>query len=177
MRPATEVLRAEHVLILRALEVLAAGADRLERGESLPPGTWEELLEWLRSFADRTHHAREERELFPALLAAGVPGEGGPIATMLEEHVEGRGLIQAMAAGPAAARAAAARRYVELLRAHIDKENAVLFPMAEAVLDDRGRAALARRFQALEAELGRAASLDGAEARLETLTTALAVTR
>jgi hemerythrin-like domain-containing protein len=37
------------------------------------------LIGWLRGFADRTHHAKEERSLFPALAAAGISSEGGPI--------------------------------------------------------------------------------------------------
>ena len=65
-------------------------------------------------------------------------------------------------------------RYVELLRAHIDKENGVLFPLADAVLDDEARQAVGRDFAAVAEELGRAASLDHAEAVMSALSATLA---
>jgi hemerythrin-like domain-containing protein len=79
-----------------------------------------------------------------------------------------------MEAGEPAARAAKAREYVTLLREHIDKENGVLFPLADAVLDEAAQRALQREFDAVEAEQGRDASIPHAEAAVERLTAALA---
>jgi len=169
----TEVLREEHRVILQALDALESAAGRLAGGGSLPDGWWDEVIGWLRGFADRNHHAKEERSLFPALVKAGVPSEGGPIAVMLEEHTEGRALIQAMEQGDAAARADVARRYVRLLREHIDKENGVLFPLAEAVLEEPAQQALGREFETVEAGEGREALIEYAEARVERLAAAL----
>ena len=170
----TDVLREEHRVILRALDLLEAAARRLAAGRVLPEGWWPEIIEWLRGFADRNHHAKEERSLFPAMVKAGVPLSGGPIGVMLEEHERGRALIRAMEAGEPAARAARAREYVTLLREHIDKENGVLFPLADAVLDDRAQAVLTREFEGVEAEQGREASVPHAEAAIERLGAALA---
>ncbi len=139
MKTPTDVLRDEHGLILRGLDVLETAAGRLEAGQEPPDGWWEDALDWLRSFADRTHHAKEEDLLFPAMIRAGLPSAGGPIDVMLEEHERGRALVRAMSVSTGAARAAAAREYVALLRAHIDKENEVLFPLADAVLADGAR--------------------------------------
>ena len=80
---------------------------------------------------------------------------------MLAEHEMGRSLIQKMAesaeiyggsaeAGPCWARAA--RAYVALLRAHIHKENNVLFVLADALLTDTEQAVLTRGFQKMEEE-------------------------
>ena len=169
-----EVLREEHRVILRALEVLEAGAGRLAGGGALPEGWWARMIEWLRAFADRNHHAKEERSLFPALVTAGVPAEGGPVAVMLAEHAEGRAFIARMDSGDPRGRADAARAYVRLLRDHIDKENDVLFPLADAVLETQTQQALAREFETVEAEQGRAASLEHAEAEVARLAAALA---
>jgi hemerythrin-like domain-containing protein len=92
---------------------------------------------------------------------------------MLEEHGEGRALIQSMAEGEAQTQAAAARRYIGLLRAHIDKENTILFPLADELLDEAARAALGRAFDTVEAEIGRVASLDYAAAVLQGLAAGL----
>ena len=173
MTTATQTLREEHRVILRALVLLDVAAGRLGAGQALPPGWWDRLIEWLRAFADRNHHAKEEAHLFPALAHAGVPAAGGPVEVMLEEHAEGRALIRAMAEGAAAERAAAAARYVHLLRDHIDKENGVLLPLSDAVLDSEQQLVLARAFEAVEAEQGRAASCDDAEAEVDRLAAAL----
>ena len=173
MRSATQTLREEHRVILRALVLVEAAAGRLSGGRALPDGWWEVLLEWLRAFADRNHHAKEEAYLFPALAQAGVPAAGGPVSVMLEEHAEGRALIRAMVEGNGERRAEAARGYVHLLRDHIDKENGVLLPLSEAVLDSRGQLLLARGFEKVEAEQGPAASIERAEAVVDQLAAAL----
>ena len=173
MTSPTDVLREEHRVILRALALLESGTDRLARVGTLPGGWWEGVIRWLRSFADRNHHAKEERYLFPALAEAGVPAEGGPVAVMLAEHVEERGLIEIMEREDSTRRVDAARRYLQLLRDHIEKENGVLFPLAEAVLEERAQRALARQFETVLIEQGREASIDHAEAEVARLETAL----
>jgi len=70
-----------------------------------------------------------------------VPREGGPIGVMLSEHTHGRHIIQKLNTlseiygnGNKNVKrdiASAMREYIYLLREHIDKENIVLFPMAE----------------------------------------------
>ena len=169
----TQTLREEHRVILRAIVLVEVAAGRLDAGRALPAGWWDELLEWLRVFADRNHHAKEEAHLFPALAQAGVPAAGGPVGVMLEEHTEGRGLVRLMAESPPERRAAAARRYVHLLREHIDKENGVLLPLADAVLDPEAQLLVARAFGQVEAEEGPAASSEHAETLLDRLAAAL----
>jgi hemerythrin-like domain-containing protein len=173
MKSPTDVLRDEHHLILTALATLERAADRLAGGGTLPGGWWERMLDWLRTFADRNHHAKEETSLFPAIVKAGVPAEDGPISVMLEEHVRGRALIQAMASAEAGERLAKAREYVSLLRDHIAKEDDVVFPLADSVLDERAVAAVAREFEAVEVERGRDASPDHAEMVVKALGAAL----
>jgi len=169
----TQTLREEHRVILRAIALLEVAAGRLGDGRPLPDGWWDGLLDWLRGFADLNHHGKEERHLFPALVQAGVPAEGGPVSVMLEEHAEGRALIQAMAAGAPGRRAEAARRYGHLLRDHIDKENGVLLPLADAVLDPQAQLLLSRGFEKVEAERGPAAFIELAEAEVDRLAAAL----
>jgi hemerythrin-like domain-containing protein len=170
MRSPTDVLRDEHRVILSALDLLETAASRT----AVPAGWWEDVIGWLRSFADRNHHAKEEEALFPALIKAGVPSGGGPVDVMLEEHAQGRALIAAMA-DEAGRRPETARAYVRLLRDHIDKENGVLFPLAEAVLDEQAVAGVARAFEQVEVEQGAAAAVDTADAALARLARALGV--
>jgi hemerythrin-like domain-containing protein len=171
MTTPTDVLRDEHRVILRALELVERAIAPAD--EPVADRWWTDLVAWLRAFADENHHAKEERSLFPALVKAGVPVEGGPVGVMLEEHAQGRALVAAMAGERGAARAAAARQYIALLRAHIDKENDVLFPLADAVVDEPLMATVRREFETVRLELGASLSIENAEAAVARLQTEL----
>jgi hemerythrin-like domain-containing protein len=60
-----------------------------------------------------------------------------------------------------------------LLRDHIDKENGVLLPLADAVLDSPAQLLLARAFEEIEAGSGASASIERAEAEVDRLAAAL----
>jgi hemerythrin-like domain-containing protein len=157
---AIEDLTHEHRVIelaLTGLEGLAADAEKKHR---LDGERAEQALEILRNFADRCHHAKEERNLFRLMEERGVPREGGPLGVMLHDHELGRAHVQAMGqALPAAstgdaeavqAFAEQARGYAALLRQHIRKEDGVLYPMAERILSREDDARLMEAFEAIE---------------------------
>jgi len=140
---ATEILIREHELILRGVAVLERMARRANSGQAVPPGDARSIIEFIRKFADGCHHAKEEGVLFPAMIAAGIPSQGGPVAVMLDEHDQGRAAVKAMDAavagfgsdqGALEAFASAAFAYTSLLTNHIFKENNVLFRMADQVI-------------------------------------------
>jgi hemerythrin-like domain-containing protein len=152
---ATEILKSEHDVILVVLDCLEKVADGTAGGE-LDVRSAGEVLEFLGTFADRCHHGKEEGALFPMLVAKGLPQKAGPIAVMLSEHEQGRAEISAMrnalASDESARFAAHARAYVALLRDHIAKENGVLFPMADGMLDALEQAELLAAFDHVEAD-------------------------
>jgi hemerythrin-like domain-containing protein len=94
--------------------------------------------------------------------AAGVPREHGPIGMMLAEHTLGRSYVHRMNAALEGIRggtsgaieqfAQAAHLYINLLTAHIAKENRVLFPMADARLSPTTLQQLGRAFHSVETE-------------------------
>lgn len=146
----TGMLREEHEVILRALALLERFGQRLEAGKPVDRAGLAWLREFFGTFADRCHHGKEEQHLFPALERHGIPRAGGPLGVMLHEHEEGRALLRAMAQGDDRRTAEAIARYAALLRAHIDKENGVLFPLAERVLPEEEQRGLAHAFEAVE---------------------------
>jgi hemerythrin-like domain-containing protein len=162
----------DHRVILRALDLLETAASR-SPDDAPPAAWWDALIAWLRAFADANHHGKEERCLFPALARAGWPSNSGPVAVMLEEHDDGRGLLRAMESADGAARTRAARDYVWLLREHIDKENAVLFPLADTALDESARERLDGELAAVEGDWGHGMPLARAEAEVDRLAAAL----
>jgi hemerythrin-like domain-containing protein len=94
------------------------------------------------------HFALEEQALFP-LLARHLSQAQGPLAVMNAEHATFRDLLarltDALRAGDRAAQLADVRELIELLRAHIAKEDSVLFPMAARLLNPAERDELNRR--------------------------------
>jgi hemerythrin-like domain-containing protein len=146
----TAMLVQEHEVILRGLTALEKFGWRLESGQPVDREALAWLIDFFRTFADRCHHGKEEQHLFPALERHGLPKEVGPLAVMREEHEEGRALVRGMAEGNDRQIAAAIRGYAALLRAHIDKENTVLFPLAEQILPDEEQRDLLHAFEAVE---------------------------
>ena len=163
---ATEVLQEEHqgvLLALRVLEKIGAELVQPPIGASRDPaGDLARLLDFLRVFVDKCHHGKEEDVLFPALLEAGLPREGGPVQVMLAEHAAGRKLVAAMdraltdfQTGNAAAAATlreAATEYVKLLTDHIYKEDHVLYPIADEKIAAPVQAAMVEAFEKIEEE-------------------------
>jgi hemerythrin-like domain-containing protein len=161
MNPTQELVK-EHSAISSMLGVLQTACDRMERGEDVPLADLARIVEFLGGFADGCHHRKEELCLFPGMERAGVPREGGPIAVMLSEHELGRKHIREMKDALAAlttdnAEAGRtfvghARAYTYLLHSHIQKENNVLFPMAETRMTAEAKKELAEAFQRVEIE-------------------------
>lgn len=145
MQPTT-ILSNEHrviEIVLTSLERIAARASETGR---LSADAAEQALDFFRTFADGCHHGKEEKHLFPAMVAKGVPERGGPVGVMLVEHDQGRRHIRAMSEQiDAASRGdadsidrfvAEANAYVAMLRAHIMKEDQILFPLADRIMSE-----------------------------------------
>lgn len=161
MRP-TEQLKEEHQAIKLALQILDGICRKLESDEEVDPKHLEQMLEFIRIFADRCHHGKEEDKLFPAMEEAGVPRSGGPIGVMLLEHDLGRNYVRAMEQAivryKASDRGAGseivenARNYIALLTQHIEKEDNILYPIADQRLSKEKEEELLEEFEIVEQE-------------------------
>jgi hemerythrin-like domain-containing protein len=159
MKPTTE-LSHEHQTILRMIRVLDKMAGRLAAGAAVDPDDLDRAVAFIRGFADKCHHAKEEGYLFPEMEKAGIPRDGGPIGVMLADHVKGRAHAAAMAGAIPGIRTgdgdaaeifgAEARGYSGLLTQHIFKEDHILYPMADARLTPDQQAILEACFADVE---------------------------
>ncbi|MFH1652096.1 MAG: hemerythrin domain-containing protein [Chloroflexota bacterium] len=159
---ATEELKHEHRVIERMLSVLEKAAEKVEQGGELPPDFFNRAVDFIRNFADRCHHGKEEENLFPEMEKKGIGRETGPLGVMLLEHEKGRAFVRGMAeAGERYAKGDKsalpeaienARGYAQLLWQHIDKEDNILYNMADMVLTPQDQLALTERFEAVEQE-------------------------
>lgn len=159
---ATQILSAEHRLIEIVLTCLERMTEQAEQGGRLDRDAAEKAVDIIRNFADRCHHGKEENHLFTALAEKGLPEQGGPVGQMLHEHELGRDYVRGMdenidgaSDGGAAERGRFienARQYIVLLRNHIQKEDRVLFPVADRMFDERDQQRLLEAFDNVESE-------------------------
>ncbi|HSJ10393.1 MAG TPA: hemerythrin domain-containing protein [Longimicrobiales bacterium] len=137
---ATDILRREHMLILR----VAGALERMHCMDPLPLDDIDLAAMFCRLYTDSCHHGKEEDLLFAALEDADGSPAGDLVAALRDEHVEGRRLVGVMVRAIARVRAGDAREepalrdamrdYVALIRGHILKEDDGLFEVADGVI-------------------------------------------
>lgn len=141
---ATDVLMEEHRVIERVIAVLEKAAEKLEQGQAVRTELFIEAADFIQGFADGCHHRKEEGVLFKSLEDHGMPVQGSPVGVMLMEHYQARFYTRnlrsaalQLAGGDSNAAFAViknAREYALLLRQHIQKEDQILFPMANRII-------------------------------------------
>jgi hemerythrin-like domain-containing protein len=159
---ASEQLRAEHQGIRMMMSVLGKICDNMASGGRADTAQIAKILDFFKVFVDKCHHGKEEAMLFPALEKVGIAKEGGPIGVMLSEHEHGRALVRNMTKFLAEYESGSSdagkefcrntREYIGFLDSHIDKENNVLFEMADANLSEAEQNDLYERFEKFEEE-------------------------
>lgn len=92
-------LKEEHQAILLMLKIMEAACKKLEAGEDVSKDDLNDMVKFIKEFADKSHHLKEEDLLFPAMEEAGIPREGGPIGVMLTEHTTGREYVKGLSLG------------------------------------------------------------------------------
>lgn len=160
----TAVMVEEHRLILRMIALVEKNVALVEAGRF---SDWNFFLDgvvpFIKDYADRFHHAKEEDVLFKALVANGMPEQNSPVAAMLMAHDQGRTFVRGIEkaarqaltseATPEVVTALAenARGYAALLRDHIEKEDTILYPLAERILPEEVRPAMIAAYTTAEA--------------------------
>ncbi len=135
----------EHRLIEKGLAALESYANQVE-GMKIEDGKADlgKMAEFIREFADRTHHGKEEEILFEEMNQNGFSKEECPLSVMYTEHDQGRSHVRQLKAyaeqmDPWSEQdrqgvVSHARAFVMLLRLHIQKEDNILYPLAQQKL-------------------------------------------
>lgn len=162
MSPIEDLIH-EHKAIKVMLSIMGRIAENIRNDISVDTNDIENIVDFLRTFADKCHHGKEENVLFPAMVEAGIPKEGGPIGVMLHEHTLGRGYIKEISTATEQFKTGNTEAilliadnlsgYINLLHNHIQKEENVLFPMAEKVLTTMKQNEIYEQFEIIEEEV------------------------
>jgi len=163
MSHAIDTLMNEHRVIEKVLSALKNCVRLVQAGGQVERSTVGAFAEFFRNFADRCHHGKEEDRLFTEMIRFGFSREAGPIAVMLDEHDQGRkhvGVLACIGAGTGPLKAEEAKELVahaaaftELLAAHIQKEDQILYPMALQAIPSQDMENLSTEFEKFEREV------------------------
>ena len=135
-----EILKREHRQMKQVLAAARADLGRAAATQAAEPAEFEKLIAFFRYFANSCHDPKEEDLLFAALHRRGLAWEGYPLRELVAAHEDMRVTLDsavdwlppAEAGDPAALEALLhdLRVYVELVDAHIDREEREIFPLA-----------------------------------------------
>lgn len=156
----TDILKEEHQAIERVTTSLEIAANRLSRGDEVYLRFFFGTSFFIKTFTDGYHHMKEETILFPALIGNGLSNELGPVPMMLAEHEQARKLSLRMRqvterfqSGDENVRnlvVQTALGYVRLLRHHMQKENNLLYPIADKVIPSSQQQQMLEAFKLYE---------------------------
>ena len=140
----TEILREEHDVVLKLLDELEQNIGKKDIKSS------EKNMLVLEKEFEKHSLNKEEKALFPEIEKF-IPREGGPTGMMIIEHKE---LVESINNSKDAIKTKNFKKLdsngshiIELLRQHIDKENNILFMMAEMHLDDKQKKMISEKFR------------------------------
>jgi hemerythrin-like domain-containing protein len=139
------LMMKEHQYILRMLSVVRKACYGILKGESINYEDFDQMIDFIRNYADAHHHGKEEKLLFHEMVTHLGP-LGNKLIThgMLVEHDSGRLFIQELKEALNRVKEgneeskldviANAISYTHLLKRHIEKEDSVVYTFAERQL-------------------------------------------
>jgi len=157
-------LMIEHRLIESMATVMKDQAERLDAGQELDPRFIPEVVDFMRTYADRTHHGKEEDILFKVLKGKMLSGEHRRVLEKLEmDHVKARGMVgklstlgdEYVGGSPSAAYQASMlmKDLVALYHAHIELEDQGFFVPVMEYLSTEERRAMLEEFRDFDSRM------------------------
>ena len=151
-------LRVEHRLIERMIALMRGALARIESTRKADLDFIDRAVDFLRTYADRTHHGKEEDVLFKALSQRRLKVEDGRLMKeLLDEHGTSRATTKALVEATIRYRqgdtsalkemADRLRKLVDLYPEHIRKEDKVFFPAARTYFTEKEDQAMLAEFR------------------------------
>ena len=151
---ATKILSEEHKYILKVIDALNKECGALQSGRSIDTNFFRNAIDFIRNYADKFHHAKEEDILFKELCKPQVGMHCNPVEQMLHEHELGRNFVKEIEKGLSENNRNKiienTRGYTGLLQEHIYKEDNILYPMADEALSQKVQKSMLDRFKEAE---------------------------
>ncbi|OQX06778.1 MAG: cation-binding protein [Desulfobulbaceae bacterium A2] len=150
-------LMIEHRLIERMLLVIKGTLAKIESKHKVDPVFVDLVVDFIRVYADRTHHGKEEDILFRELNKKALnPKDRQIMKELIEEHLFGRQANKALVEANTRYRngeetaladiAANLKTLTEFYPIHIEKEDKIFFPSSRAYFTDEEDQAMLAEF-------------------------------
>jgi hemerythrin-like domain-containing protein len=157
-------LMIEHRLIERMISVIKDVQSKIEKKQQADPVLVDIVVDFIRIYADRTHHGKEEEILFRELDKQTLSAEDRKIMNeLIEDHVFGRQTTKALVDANTRYRNGdkkALGDIVDKLKTltdfypgHIEKEDKVFFPASRAYFTDEEDQAMLEEFQEFDRKM------------------------
>jgi hemerythrin-like domain-containing protein len=149
---------------MRMISLIAREAASIEKNNVVNQSFIRSVVDFIRSYADRTHHGKEEGILFRDLGKKQLsPVDKKIMDELIQEHIFGRvttnelaALVDAYQKGDASALpgiAGTLRKFTDFYPNHIEKEDKVFFPLAMAYFSEPEQQSMLDEFLEFDAKL------------------------
>ncbi len=146
------IMTVEHYPILQVASALSA----MRVGHDIDPETLKKAVRFIRRFADRYHHEKEENVVFER--AKKKRTDISPIEAMEREHEMTRSRVkeaaESLERGDIANAIVSLREWANFIPEHIDKENHSLFPGLDNIFSDEEKNEFINDFIRVDERLG-----------------------
>jgi hemerythrin-like domain-containing protein len=158
------LLMIEHRLIERMIAIIKNTLVNMESDREIDPVLVDNVVDFIRIYADRTHHGKEEDILFKKMRERSLSADDErDMNELIEGHVFGRKTTRALAAaneryrgGDMSALAdieSSMRALVGFYPGHIEKEDKVFFPSARSYFTDDEDQTMLSEFYAFDRKM------------------------
>ncbi len=146
------IMTVEHYPIIEVASALSA----MRTTHDIDQETLRKVLEFIKRFADRYHHEKEEMIVFERAKKKRI--DTSPIDAMEKEHEMTRArvkeAIESIESGDLKNAIVSLREWANFIPDHIDRENHSLFPGLDRVFDEDEKENLLKEFSRVDKELG-----------------------
>jgi len=159
---ATQNLIGEHNDILELLQVMGNISRNITSNQIFYTSDIEDIIDFLKHFIEKSHHKKEEI-FYPVLMLANLPTAREELSAMLYEHVLAHNYLKDINScvenckiGNSFSQqllAESMMKYVALMKGHIRKEERIIFPLADQVLDESKLNEINKQFEKIEEKI------------------------
>lgn len=159
MKTITSVMLYEHNLIKTVIDALISNANLMIEGSEINEMFYKDVINFLRNYADKIHHKKEENILFPVALEHENTKNNPDVKILVHQHILSRELVdlmeEALIKKNRLKLVKTAREYSEIIGGHINREDEMLIPLLEEQLPEDDKREIISRFREIDNNLSR----------------------
>lgn len=156
----TENLTKEHKKINELLDIMSKIALKIKSNDVFYPNDVEEIVDYLIIIIDNNHHGKEDGVFYPELISSGIPKETAPLSIINYEHTTAKRYLKDISSCVVNCKigndfsgellADSLTNYVTVTKNHIQREEEIVFPIANEVLSVEKQNEILQRFDEIE---------------------------